>query len=277
MCLMQFKSPAKINLFLKILHRREDGYHELASLFQTISLFDTIHFEFGENDNLTCTDPTIPCNDSNLISKALTLFRHHTGFNKPLSIHLEKKIPHQAGLGGGSSNAATTLWALNSLLPQPLPLQDLIQWGSTIGSDVPFFLSRGTAYCTGRGEKIRPMPPLPETPLVIIKPPFGSSTPEVYKALNLKKDLPSADPILHLKSFYEQKPHYFNDLEQAAFQVNPPLKTLKEKLIQCGFQTVLLSGSGSSFFCIGNASLVKLPDCEQYQVKTIHRKEDNWY
>src|SRR5262249_13981075 len=103
-------SPAKINLFLRILGKRPDGYHELASLFQAIDLADTIHFSLSDADHLTCTDPAIPVDRSNLIWKSVNLFRRKTGLNFHLKIHLEKKIPHQAGLGGGSSNAATTLW-----------------------------------------------------------------------------------------------------------------------------------------------------------------------
>ncbi len=108
-------SPAKINLFLRIMGKRPDGYHELASLFQAIGLGDTLTFTLTPQDSLTCSDPSLPCNDSNLIIKALHLFRRKTNLHIPVTIHLEKHIPTQAGLGGGSSNAATTLGALNTL------------------------------------------------------------------------------------------------------------------------------------------------------------------
>src|ERR1700733_15970617 len=111
-------SPAKLNLFLRIVRRRPDGYHDLASLFQTVSLADTLHFSLSERDQLTCTDPALLTDHTNLVLKAVDLFRKKTGLSFGLKIHLEKHIPYQSGLGGGSSNAATTLWALNQLTKQ---------------------------------------------------------------------------------------------------------------------------------------------------------------
>lgn len=152
-------SPAKVNLFLRVLGKRPDGYHELASLFQAIDLADTLHFTLSKHDHLTCTDPAIPLDNTNLIWKTVHLFRRKTNHQFPIHIHLEKNIPIQAGLGGGSSNAATTLWALNELLNTHIPSETLTAWAGEIGSDVPFFLSTGTAYCTGRGEIVKSLPP----------------------------------------------------------------------------------------------------------------------
>jgi 4-diphosphocytidyl-2-C-methyl-D-erythritol kinase len=266
-------SPAKVNLFLQILGKRTDGYHELASLFQTISLVDTLNFSLADRDTLTCTDPSIPVDASNLIWKAAHLFRLKTNQKSPIKIHIEKRIPIQAGLGGGSSNAATTLWALNKLLEAKIPIEVLVQWASEIGSDVPFFLSQGTAYCTGRGEIIKPLSPLPIQNLTIVKPPQGLSTPAVYSKLDLSLVIPR-NSVEVLENFYKGSPLYFNDLEKAAFKIMPELANFKNSLLKSGFQTVLLSGSGSSFFCLGH-SQSKINN--SYSASFMNRSHTDWY
>ncbi len=253
-------SPAKINLFLRIMGKRPDGYHELASLFQAINLGDTLSFTLGAQDSLTCSDPHLPCNDSNLIIKALHLFRRKTNLHTPVTIHLEKHIPTQAGLGGGSSNAATTLWALNTLHNNPCTLQELQKWSSEIGSDIAFFFSHGTAYCTGRGEQVRDLPPLSLPPLSLIKPPQGLSTPAIYKALQLH-ECSTEDPEQLLADFYAGKPRYINDLEAPAFQLYPLLSQIKKS-----HSTAFMSGSGSAMVGVGNDT-----------VNPINRSQTGWY
>lgn len=138
-------SPAKINLFLRVLGKRSDGYHEIASLFQAINLGDNLTFTLSEQDHLTCSDPHLPCDHTNLVIKAVHLFRKKTNLDTPVTIHLEKEIPSQAGLGGGSSNAATTLWALNALHNYPYTIGQLQIWSAEIGSDIPFFFLSGNS------------------------------------------------------------------------------------------------------------------------------------
>ncbi|MCE5318663.1 MAG: 4-(cytidine 5'-diphospho)-2-C-methyl-D-erythritol kinase [Parachlamydia sp.] len=273
---MKLRSPAKINLFLRILRRRPDGYHELASLFQAISLFDTLDFTLAERDQLTCSDPTLPTDSSNLVLKAANLFRRKTGLNFGLHVHLDKKIPHQAGLGGGSGNAATTLWALNQLHNYPANPETLVQWAGEIGSDVAFFLSSGTAYCTGRGEIVQSLQPLHPQTIWIVKPSQGTSTPAVYGRLDATR-LPQRDPELALNQFLAGSPCYFNDLEEAALLVTPKLAALKSHLMSQGYPDVMLSGSGSSFFCAGAAMRPVIPGCEIYAVEFANRTSDNWY
>jgi len=270
-------SPAKINLFLQILHKRNDGYHELASLFQTITLHDILSFTFSEKDQLTCTDPEIPTNDSNLILKAVNLFRHKTNLKFNISIHLEKHIPQKAGLGGGSSNAATTLFALNRLFNDILPLNELASLGSSIGSDVPFFFSDGTAYCTGRGEIIEDVNHLPNKNLWIVKPPEGLATPLIFQNFKIS-DASKKDPRNVLNGFLTGNPDYFNDLEPAAFIALPALKTLKNELKNKGFETVLMSGSGSAFFCINETEIIDINNFA-FVCKTdfLTRTKNNWY
>ena len=236
-------SPAKINLFLRIMGKRPDGYHEIASLFQAIDLGDTLTFTLANEDQLTCSDPTLPCDASNLVSKAVALFRCKTGLNFSVSIHLEKRIPTQAGLGGGSSNAATTLWALNALHGNPYSDTELQTWSAEIGSDIPFFFSLGTAYCTGRGEKVRNLPPPNLPPLSLIKPSEGLSTPAIFQALNLH-ECSTLDPECLLASFYEGDPIYINDLEIPALRLCPALASLKKGC------KIFMTGSGTAHVCI---------------------------
>lgn len=246
--MLKFFSPAKVNFFLRVLGKRSDGYHELASLFQTIDLGDTLTFAFSKEDSLTCSDTTLPCDSSNLVAKAVDLFRRKSGLNFSIHIHLDKQIPTQAGLGGGSSNAATTLWALNALHHSPFTEQELQMWSSEIGSDIPFFFSHGTAYCTGRGEKVCDLPPVPLLePLFLFKPKEGISTPAVYQALQLD-ECSKDDPEKLLAGFYTGNPSFLNDLENPAFRLLPLLNDYKKELIKKGCSIVAMSGSGSSFF-----------------------------
>lgn len=269
-------SPAKINLFLHIAGKRSDGYHNLASLFQTISLVDLLHFSIHDFDILTCSDPSLPIDHTNLVLKAVNLFRRKTGSLLCFRIHLEKNIPYQSGLGGGSSNAATTLWALNQLSGQLATPQQLALWSAEIGSDIPFFFSNGTAYCTGKGEEVRPLNYFPQRALWIVKPVDGLSTPMVYRYVQLENRI-AFDPEKSLQSFNNGNPHYFNDLETAAFTVMPSLKEFKKRLIDSGFHTVLMTGSGSAFFCIGEGVPPLNDDLFCRSANFLYREADKWY
>lgn len=277
--MLVLRSPAKINLFLKVVNRRLDGYHNLASLFQVIGLSDRIHISISSDnrvDQLTCTDPTIPIDHSNLILKAANLFRSKTGLTFSVKAHLEKHIPHQAGFGGGSSNAATTLWALNQLCGVPVATPELMHWSADIGSDIPFFFSEGTAYCTGRGEIVRELPAPKQTNLWLVKPKQGLSTPAVFKKLDFK-NLSIRNPEDSLESYLQGNPDYFNDLEEPAFAAMPELANLKLSLLSAGFDTVLMTGTGSGFFCLGEAT----PPCESNLFCTpsnfLNRSANSWY
>lgn len=273
--MLTLQSPAKVNLFLRVLSRRPDGYHEIATAMQTVALFDTLHLTLAEDDHLSCTEPSLPIDDSNLVMQAVHLFRRKTGLASGVQVHLEKKIPAQAGLGGGSSNAATTLWGLNALFHNRATEAQLMAWAGEIGSDISFFFSKGTAYCTGRGEQIQPIDPLPKTDLWIIKPAEGLATPEVYRRLNVDM-LPKRDPQQCLETLLAGKPCYFNDLELPAFSAMPQLASLKEELSRSGYEAVVMSGSGSAFFCIGNAKApMKGLFCEP--APFVQRRPNQWY
>lgn len=272
--MLKLISPAKINPFLRIIKKREDGFHELASLFQAVDLVDILTFQAAPADLFTCSNPKLPVDANNLVVKAVNLFRIRSGKTFPLHIHLEKHIPVEAGLGGGSSNAATTLYALNQLSGMPFSDSELATMGAELGSDVSFFFSSGIAYCTGRGEIVEDVD-LPLTSYTLCKPSFGSSTPAVYKSLKLNS-CSTADPIALLNSFQNNIPQYINDLEPAAFAVYPALEAFKLTLLASGFETVLMSGSGSTFICKG-LEKAAVPHGFFKKVNGLTRNIDSWY
>jgi len=269
-------SPAKLNLFFRVLHKREDGFHEIASLYQAISLGDTITISLAEKDQLTCSDPNLPCDSSNLIAKALEAYRHQSGLRFKVQIHLEKKVPMQAGLGGGSSNAATAMWGINALSPQPVSEELLGKWTASFSSDAPFFFSQGTAYCRGRGERIEAVAPLPDTHLWIAKPQEGLATPLVYRHCR-PTELLQRDPDQSLRDLMQGKPQYFNDLEIPAFSLMPSLASLRQKLLQLGFTHATMTGSGTAFFCLGPCSSPQIPGIDFYPASFVSRRNGDWY
>lgn len=272
--MLKLISPAKINPFLRIIRKREDGFHELASLFQAVDLVDILSFQQASSDLFTCSNPDLPVDCNNLVVKAVNLFRSRSGINFPLHIHLEKHIPVEAGLGGGSSNAATALYALNQLSNKPYTDTELAAMGAELGSDISFFFSSGIAYCTGRGEIVEDVD-LPPNSYTLCKPFFGSSTPAVYKALKLNA-CSDADPKQLLGSFQNDIPHFVNDLEAAAFAVNPALEAFKKMLLASGFETVLMSGSGSTFICKG-VEKIAVPSDFMRKVHVLKRNNHGWY
>lgn len=187
-------------------------------------------------DTLECNKPEIPTDSSNLIIRALDKFREKTGKTDHYRIRLEKRIPHEAGLGGGSSNAATALWAANVLSDKPCTTEQLAQFGAEFGSDISFFLSNGTAYCTGRGEILEEIPRMRPQTLYIVKPEEGLSTPEVFKNLNLD-ECSKKDPKELLKKMQDGVifADFVNDLELPSFRLMPRLAKLKYDLQRAGF------------------------------------------
>ncbi|CAJ1965422.1 unnamed protein product [Sphenostylis stenocarpa] len=255
-------SPCKINVFLRITNKREDGYHDLASLFHVISLGDIIKFSLSPSktkDSLTTNVSGVPLDDRNLIIKALNLYRKKTGSDKFFWIHLDKRVPTGAGLGGGSSNAATALWAANQFSGSLASENELQEWSSEIGSDIPFFFSQGAAYCTGRGEVVQNIPPPVslDVPMVLIKPPQACSTAEVYKRLRLDQtsNVDSLTLLEKISKIGISQDVCINDLEPPAFEVLPSLKRLKQRISAAGrgeYDAVFMSGSGSTIVGIGS-------------------------
>jgi len=263
---LSLPSFAKINWHLRILGTRADGYHEIDTYLQTISLCDELRFETKADGTIsvTCDDPSIPTNEQNLIVRAAQSLKERFSVPSGVSVDLSKRIPAQAGLGGGSSNAAVTLMALNYLWELNAAREELSGIAASLGADVPFFLTGGCAQATGVGETITPIADVRSDPLIVISPNAKISTKDAYAAYDqaaLTRN--NAAPIL-TGSPDEAKnrgPHPWpprdflrnfmrNDFESVIFDIEPELRRTKEALLQAGAVSVLLAGSGSSVFGI---------------------------
>lgn len=251
------KSPAKINLGLKIIKKRDDGYHEIETIFQMVSLFDTLTFRNLQSEIILKTDhDKLPVDETNLVAKAAKLLQQETGTKKGIEIFIEKKIPIGAGLGGGSGNAAFTLIGLNNLWELHLKKRDLISLAISLGSDVPFFLSGGpTAIGKGRGETLIPFENRSNIHVVLVYPNISVSTGSIYKELNLgltsnSKDINILRSLLVEGKIAELGSYLYNDLETVVCKKYPALAEIKKKLMNSGAVGALVSGSGSSVFGI---------------------------
>ena len=254
---LQFKTPAKINLGLHIHKKREDGFHELETLFQMVAWFDEMEMEGApEKVELFCDTPGIPNDESNLVIKAARLLQNNfPGKCDGVKIKLQKNIPSGAGLGGGSGNAAGALLALNILWNLKIPRDDLISMASELGSDVPFFLMSPCAIGTGKGEILQPVENPISFYILMIYPGFPISTPWVYGNLKLKLTK-SENNISILKNFLMRSEFaqlgaaLYNDLEPVVFKRYPEILRIKNELLSSGAGGALLSGSGSTVFGI---------------------------
>jgi len=243
---MQISAPAKINLSLSVLGKRPDGFHEIASHFVAITLADTLTLKPVSESGIafTCSDASLPCDDSNLVLRAARRFYETSGLSPAIRIHLEKAIPHGAGLGGGSSDAAATLRGLNALHGTSLALHAL---AAELGSDVPFFLDGGSALCRGRGEIIEPVAFPHRLALLLVKPGFGVATPWAYGRWRDSRELPG------IPYAPQELPwgRLVNDLERPVFEKHLFLATLKRWLLQQPeAEGALMSGSGSTCFAV---------------------------
>jgi 4-diphosphocytidyl-2-C-methyl-D-erythritol kinase len=245
---MRVLAPAKINLSLRILGQREDGFHEIETFITPISLHDEIEIErLGQGITFQCDDPSVPEGDDNLVVRAANAFFNATGSNGGVSIKLQKKIPHGAGLGGGSSDAASTLLALNRLFQTNLPREALAKMAESIGSDVPFFLFESAALCRGRGELVSPQKLPDALSLLLIKPQFGVPTSNAYAHWGSSAEIPE---IRYEAQNYHE--HIFiNDLERPVFEKFVFLARIKTWLLgQPEVAIALMSGSGSTIFAV---------------------------
>ena len=254
---LKFKTPAKINLGLHIHKKRDDGFHELESLFQMVSWYDEVELEETlENVELFCDTPGIPNDETNLVVKAARLLQNRCpGKCGGVKITLKKNIPSGAGLGGGSGNAAGVLLALNILWNLKIPRDDLISMASELGSDVPFFLMSPCAIGAGKGEILQPVESPISFYILMIYPGFPISTPWVYGNLKLKLTK-SENNISILKNFIMRSEFaqlgaaLYNDLEPVVFKRYPEILEIKDELLNSGAEGALLSGSGSTVFGI---------------------------
>jgi 4-diphosphocytidyl-2-C-methyl-D-erythritol kinase len=244
---LQLLAPAKVNLSLRIECRRPDGFHELETFICPIALYDELEIARAEAGvEFSCDDPSVPAGDDNLVVRAANAFFATTG-HTGISIRLTKKIPHGAGLGGGSSDAASTLLGLDQLFGTNMPREALAEMAEALGSDVPFFIFQSSALCGGRGELITPQR-LPEKfCLMLFKPQFSVSTPFAYSRWKDSAQIPEI-------RYEAQEYHghtFINDLERPVFEKYVFLARLKTWLLgQPEVAVALMSGSGSTIFAI---------------------------
>ena len=248
---MKILSPAKINLFLQVTGKRPDGYHELFSLMCCVDLCDTISLQFGlKGIRIESSHPQVPLDDTNLAHRAATVFFKALNVKDGLKIFIDKSIPVAAGLGGGSSNAASVLNGLNQHYGHPFTRNRLMSMGLGLGADVPFFLFGKPALASGIGEKLEAYPgPLPFH-IVVVYPGFKVSTGEVFQNLNLgltNCEKKIKEPF-SIKIVFDPELHLCNDLEIVTESEYPVITSIKEQLLNRGALGALMSGSGPTVF-----------------------------
>lgn len=255
MMIVSEKAPAKINLTLDALHKRNDGYHELEMIMTTIDLSDRI--DLMESDDgqihLDSSSGLVPQDERNLAYRAASLLRERFDIQKGVRIFIHKKIPVAAGLAGGSSDAAATLRGLNRMWKLGLTLDELAELGAELGSDVPYCVWRGTALAKGRGEILRPLPPPPPCWVVLAKPPYGISTADIFRRLDISRISahPETGKMIEALSRSDYRAIcrlLGNVLEEVTLEMFPEVRRLKERIRRYGADGVLMSGSGPTVF-----------------------------
>jgi len=259
---LEKQSHCKVNLLLNIFGKRADGFHELETVMQPIAVYDRIGIARSAGGiQLTCSESTLPTDGRNLVYRAAELFLKRFAVKDGVKLHLEKRIPLAAGLGGGSGNAAVTLLALNELFGQPVGMEELAALAAQLGSDVPFFLQPQAALASGRGEKIEPLgnfSALKDCAALLIHPGFGISTAWAYQSLARFPRVLNGTPgraanlirLLRGNDLPAAGREFYNSLEAPALEKYPLLVLFQEFLRQQGAVATLMSGSGSTTFGI---------------------------
>lgn len=273
------QSPCKINLLLNILGKRADGFHELETVLQPVPLRDELQFNRGgQGIELTCNQPSLPVDSTNLVYRAADAFLKAARRSDGVRIHLDKRIPLAAGLGGGSGNAACTLIGLNDLFSQPLNARQLEEIAATLGSDVPFFLQHQPALATGRGERITPLdffPALRGLCVLLIHPGFGISTAWAYQALGQYPAALNGRPgraqklvsLLQSADCADAASELYNSLEAPVLDKFPLLALFQEFLRANGAVAAMMSGSGSTTFALVRGQKAAEQLRESFQAK----------
>ena len=268
------RSYAKVNLTLDVMEKRLDGFHSVESIMQTISLHDVIRLQIEPQPGIriSCTAPGVPMNEKNLAWKAADLVLSQFGEGRGLCVGIEKQIPMEAGLGGGSSNAAAVIRGLSQLLGLSASIDDLCKLAARVGSDVPFFLKGGTAFVQARGEEVDGLPDIPPWDLVVVKPQVGISTAWCYRRLDEMREmwLPQKSStythgllVCMDKENCSRLPQLLgNDLEPPAFEEHGEVRSIKDDLLKAGAVGALMCGSGSSVF--------GLFDTEDHALAAVH-------
>ena len=274
--LIKLPAFAKINWFLRVLGKREDDFHEICTAFQTISLADELTFAEADAVVLSSNDPAMPTDEGNIIIRAANLLRKRYRIEKGAAIHLEKRIPSPGGLGGGSSDCAVALMALAKLWNINITKKELCEIGESLGADVPFFFSGGTALGIGKGAEISEIGEIDEKFMLLVTPDIDVSTPLAFAQLNASR-LTNSEPKRILKLCCDEaeklsspQSSLKNDFESIVFEIYPEVRRVKEKLISLGAKRVSMSGSGASVF-----GIFENEETRQATLKAIHH-ELNW-
>jgi 4-diphosphocytidyl-2-C-methyl-D-erythritol kinase len=272
-------SPCKVNLLLNILGKRPDGFHELETVIHPINVCDRLSFERGRAGiQLTCSNPALPANANNLVHRAATAFLQAGKIRDGVRIHLEKKVPLAAGLGGGSANAAITLQGMNEIFGDPLAPEKLRDIAASLGSDVPFFLQSKPALATGRGERIQPLdffPALRGRAFLLVHPGFGIATAWAYQQLARFPGALHGQPgraqklisLLRGGDLDAAAAEFYNSLEAPALEKYPLLALFQEFLLANGAAATRMSGSGSTTFAVAQNEAAAEKLAEKFKSK----------
>jgi 4-diphosphocytidyl-2-C-methyl-D-erythritol kinase len=252
------QASAKVNLTLEVLGKREDGYHELATILQSVDLWDRLAVEPADSLSLVTSDPALPTDEGNLVMRAARLLRDEAGVSRGARIRLDKRIPVAAGLGGGSSDAASTLWALNRLWGIRWPVKRLQELAERLGMDVPFFLGKGRAMATGRGERLAPLPAAGALALVLVNPNFPLSTRDVYQQVPAGWSAEPAGTRRMVAALRGRSPRQVataltNNLETVVEPTVPAIARMKAALLAAGALGAVMSGSGPTVFGVARS------------------------
>ena len=254
---LELKAYGKINLGLDVVRRREDGYHEVRMIMQTVRVYDAIELNRTEEEGIRLSTNLyyLPDNENNLGYRAAKLLMDEFGIRDGVEIKMKKFIPVAAGMAGGSSDAAAVLFGVNKMLGLGLSKQELMERGVRLGADVPYCIMRGTALSEGIGEILTPLPPMPQCRVLIAKPAVSVSTKHVYESLNLPSLGAEAHPDIDaMRAAIEKKDlsgvvsQLGNVLETVTIPENPVIQTLKDKMMEMGADGSLMSGSGPTVF-----------------------------
>ncbi|MCD6231751.1 4-(cytidine 5'-diphospho)-2-C-methyl-D-erythritol kinase [Candidatus Aerophobetes bacterium] len=255
---MILKAAAKVNLYLNVLGSRKDGYHEIESIIQSVTLYDRIILKREKKKIRVFSNQLgVPQGEKNICYRAAELFLRKTGIKEGIILEIQKSIPLQAGLGGGSADAAATLWGMNKLFETKVSLSELLKWGEVLGADVPFCLRGGTYLVKGKGEILIPLPSIKRGWLILLYPKIPISTCWVYKKATSFSSSPRKRLNIDLfvketkkKGLIGTETFLYNGLEEIVFREFPSVKMIKEELLKAGARGSLMTGSGSTVFGI---------------------------
>lgn len=252
---MKKKAYGKINIALDVVGKREDGYHLLKMIMQTVDLYDVVEVNKNERNEirLSCNKPFIPTDERNLAYKAARLFKEHFSISQGVDIYIQKNIPMSAGMAGGSTDAAAVLKLMNQVFEINAPIEELRELGVRIGADVPYCIEGGTALCEGIGEKITELKSFKDKILVLVKPPFGVSTKEVYGNLDISKIFKHVRVDELIEAMERNDLNYVcenmkNVLENVTLRKHKILREIKEDMVNYGAIGAMMSGSGPTVF-----------------------------